>query len=344
MISVGYGVAFLGRYFGGYYFHDSSDFEAANTWFFLDYLRLGAIALSGILLQYYLESKQKLALWLLLVSIVELIAVFGLSGNRGLIVFPVFFLAAYGFGILQANNFNQWNRRSLFAAAGALMLFVVFVNSVWLRFRSDVVGEHDTASRANVLLNEIKEGGHLDLMRKGNTGLLDQAAYRFQEFGYAGMIMEYFEWSKKVGFEGFDRIFYFLLPSFMRSRPYWESTDTDIAMLVNSEIESGAPPITTIGDLYRRWDWTGIVVGMAFIGVALKMWDQFFSKPTLQRRLHFISFWFSMLTIHLTMGIQFWIIISLRPFFVTWLMAYILSRIVMKFSRDNAEPNVLVGT
>lgn len=50
-------LAFLGAFYGGYYFHEVTDFASARVWFFMGYFKYLAFALSTLLLEYYLATK-----------------------------------------------------------------------------------------------------------------------------------------------------------------------------------------------------------------------------------------------------------------------------------------------
>ncbi len=321
-----YGAGFLGRFWGGYYFYDYTDFEAANRWFFMDYFRIAAVAISSLMLEHASRSRSWLSICCFMLTVVELFVAFGLGGSRGLIVFPIFYMAVYAFSVsggTKENLLSGWKGMMVMAAVG---LLIIVMNSVWIRYRDLSFGEHDFRARMTELSSQVTQDNPFEWHKEGDVGLVDQMASRFQEFGYAGRIIEYFQDSSKDGFKDLERVPEFLLPSFLRWTKYYESAQgIEVAMEVNKSFEMGAPPITTIGDLFRRFGWSGIFIGMALMGVVLMGLDFFFAKPTLERRLHFLMFWFSILTTHLTMGIQGTLQAGIRPFFITWGAAIVLA-------------------
>ncbi len=338
LISFFYFLSFLGSYYGGYYYHEYTDFESTNRWFFLGYGKYATFALSAILLQTYIATRSRIVLLVFGLAMFELFVFFGLGGGRGVLVFPILYWTVYAYSMVPPRPSGQLQRLYKIFVGICVLFFIIFINAAWAQFQAYALFDLSLSNRVSTLSTVVmrftKFDDEISSIEEvyGSSGLIGHLGYRLQEFGYAGRTISYFRDAELVWFEGFQKIPEFLLPSFLRITPYWESTDVvAISLSINSDIETGAAPLTTIGDLYRRFGFIGLFFGMGIIGAILTFWDRFFAKPYLERRIHFLLFWFHILTVHITMGIQEFLVQSIRPFFITWIMAFVLARVIKDF-------------
>ncbi len=339
LISFFYLLSFLGSYYGGYYYHEYTDFESTNRWFFLGYAKYATFALSAIVLHNYISTRSRLSLFIFGLAVCELFVFFGLSGGRGVLVFPIIYWMVYAYSMVPPRPSGHLQRCYKAFVGICVLVFIMFINAAWAQFQAYALFDFSLSNRVSTLggvaMQFVQPDDNFSALEGlyGPSGLIGHLGYRLQEFGWAGRAISYYKDADLMWFEGFQKIPEFILPSFFRITPYWESTDVvEISVSINSDLTTGAPPLTTLGDLYRRFGLIGVFFGMGIIGAILTLWDRFFAKPYLERRIHFLLFWFHILTVHITMGIQEFLVQSIRPFFITWVMAFVLARVIKGFS------------
>ena len=329
-------LSFLGSYYGGYYHHDYTNFESAKNWFFVGYFGFVYFAMTAILGRIYLQSKKKLPLVLFVLLIISLLIVQIPSARRAPILMPLSYISVYLFSVYESHRVNKTSKyrtqrtiRKLFYAI-IISLFMMIIISVIPTLQGGAHSDDISGALLESTTDQINNLFSLNFKKMNClTGVFGQVAYRVQEFGWAGKAINVFSSGKLAWFAGWDQAIEFVLPSFLRVTPYWELEGVQAAEYLHSDIYQGLPPLTTIGDLYRRFSWPGIFFGMFFLAILLSNLDYYFQKTVgLSSHIHFLMFWFALGSVPVTLGVQEIFVRSFRPFVITAILAFILSKII----------------
>jgi hypothetical protein len=264
---------FLALLFLGVYFHGSiTDYSEGST-IYMNLLTLATfISHSGIFLQTYRYTQTRSlrdGYWAIAFCVFHIV-IFMPSGSRvGALQFtPLLFLA-----------YLSWESRTskkLMVILGTLILLPALIYGIG-KYRSE----------KNVDLMSLSEKFDASLHSplafykgEGETDALFTVIRRFSDYGSAGRIIK--DTPNRIPYRGaeeLDKLWQIFVPGFLQILQERINLDdgaviSDLYGVTNSSLlRSGSAPAMIIGDLFSRWGWGGIVLGMAVIGFILRQID-----------------------------------------------------------------------
>lgn len=137
------------------------------------------------------------------------------------------------------------------------------------------------------------------------------------------------------GFDGMLEFSYYLLPTAFRPDVSLDF-NYDAALMMDkyqfrSEI-GGSSPMLIIGELYERFGWSGIVVGLACIGFVLARLDRWISANTVKGTLMWAMLFYGVVNMYTYSLLKIFTLLT-RQVVIFLIIVYLLERILYTFSK-----------
>lgn len=273
-------------YAKGIYYHSSIEdynFESKNYLNLLTHILWISYLPIFIQLRNYTFSKSKTDLYILIAIISLAVVIFLPSGSREMSLgfLPLLLICYYSW---EGDGYKKIFASITFAALIVLMLIIVDAYR-GLKGLADLglIDKYSvltSASKGEVTSElspyNVLAGRLADYVATGRIIATTPAKYNFR------------------GFEGMGDWWQIALPAFLRppnnQLNFSEGAETTYEYGV-SQWESSSTPVMTIGDLFSRFGWSGVVIGSFFIGYILSRLDNYmYSKNELFRIVFFVLF------------------------------------------------------
>ena len=282
-----------------FYFHcqvtgiDAFNFIGAKQYAYIGYLEL--ISLSGVFFQiirYTQTHTKRDGIWAIFLFLIAILFVI-LSGSRDQVV-KIFTLSILAF--LAYENSPKLKRNVV--VCGILSILILTVAMQIYRYSSFEMEKSTIFERANVLFKATTSNSPKELLF--SSGSRAVIARRFADYVATGWFIE--NVPRNAPFRYFENIQYWpslAIISFIRP-DVPENVLQESAFLASSssrygwmDSEKASAPAMILGDLYTRFGWFGIFIGMIVLGVLLRRLDIFFLDAYLWKNLLFVMMWCS---------------------------------------------------
>lgn len=320
------------------YFHsqttgiDFFNFENARKYASLDYIVL--LSYTGIVFQIkrYVNTHNRIdGLWALFLFIFATM-VFAPSGSRD----ATFRAIVISFPIYWALENRRRIKYLVLGTGVILLLFLVFSLQVY-RHAARESGDAGTLhEKTKVLYNSMTSMKLSDILAGDEAQFM--YARRFADYVATGWYISTIP--RDAPFRYLENIQYwpFLLsPVFVRPQIPSAALQEGAALTYESsgygwhKEGEGSSPSMILGDLYSRFGWPGIFVGMFILGILLKSLDYYFRNDSMQKSILFVMLWLSGWTLLTQGSITDIFIFFTRTFFISWIIAYIASYFISRF-------------
>jgi hypothetical protein len=317
-------VVFIRLALGVYYHSSITTYDFTNSM----YLNLLEILLfvshAGIFLQtfrYCRTRSRRDGYWAIAFLVMQMV-IFMPSGSRG---------SAFGFTPLLFLAYLSWESstsKKLMAVLGTLVLVPALIYGI---------GHYRNVRNVDSLsFNEKLDASvHAPLAFYGGGGAETKALglviARFSDYCATGRVIDYTpDWVPYRGDDQLDKLWQIFVPGFLGIIPDRINLD-DGAELCNlygiTVYKGSSSPIMIIGDLFSRWGWPGVFLGMVIIGFILRQidlrilfrWDTF-------TILFYVLFGRQIVTIVSTSLVNIFVLFA-RDLVIMALLAYLLARL-----------------
>jgi hypothetical protein len=319
----------IGMLLLGIYFHGSiADYSAGGKRYVYIFAVLRNIAFCGVLLQTYRFTKTrslKDAFWALALCLLPII-LFLPSGMRG---------AALGYVPLIILSFCSWetsNRRKFIILAASGILMVGLISGLgFYRNIKDI---------EKISMKEKYQEVYESSMNVGvaNLDWLRVIVGRLSDYVAVGVIVHSTPNEMPFrGSEGMEDWWQVFIPGFLNIIPDRIEINEGAEIcdkygITKSFGGSGSRPAMALGDLFSRWGWEGIILGMIVLGFFLRQLDLL-----LFRKLEVVTIIFMALTVQYVFSIHSQNLLNLfiyffREFIVLIIISSLLASIISKQS------------
>lgn len=271
-------------YLNGFYYHstvtglDAYDSTSANTYGFLGYISWVSVA--GILLQLkrYFSTRSSKDLLLVGLFLAMYFVLLAPSGSR---------IRLFTGLVVVLAGFWEWEARRLVKVGvflGCLFVFsflIPFLES----YRSNAVA-YESQSGFLARLSLISDVRTVDIGNYSNSpeAKLGSLVRRMADYVSVGQIISVVpETFPYRGAQTMGEWWVFLVPTLLRpstTLSFTEGADWALAYGIRPD-NNGSSPIMLLGDLYSRFSWWGVLLGMVAIGFIIRKIEvAFFPIPT----------------------------------------------------------------
>jgi hypothetical protein len=243
---------------------------------YLEYLSCAGIFLQ---IRRYLITRSRRDLIFTIIAVLLPILVYFPSGSRDrtlrVSIYPLI-ICLLGFQ-------TRFSKKFFLGLAGVIMAIMVFMAGIEA-YRGTIaynLGKADLSftDRSEILVKAFK--GTFNKLEENSDSALRLWARRFADYVMVGAIVSVFPANFK--FRSFAHLEYwpvYLLPNPIR--PATPDFDPRESAALSEKVKvgrySGSSPAMVIGDLYSRFSWLGIFLGMMFIGLLLRWLDKLLSR------------------------------------------------------------------
>jgi hypothetical protein len=319
-------ICFIQLVLGLYYHSAIIDYKLENL-FYLNLINIAKyISDSGIFLQtfrYCRTRSSREGYWAIAFCVMHIIILMP-SGSRtgALAFFPLLFLA-----------YLKWESNT-FRKVLAVLVTLVFIPALIYG-----IGQYRGLKNVDLLsFNEKLDASlqsPLAFYTKGGRELipLAEVVSRFSDYIAVGRIIAYTpDFIPYRGSEQLDNLWQIFVPGFLHFIPdrinLLDGADIcDLYGVTKSKYMVGTSPAMIIGDLFSRWGWGGVVLGMAVIGFLLRQID----LRMLSRWDTFTILFYVLIGRHITMIVSTTVVnifvMFTRELLAMALLAYLLARL-----------------
>lgn len=285
------------------------------------------VAQSGIYLQLYryMNTRNRLDLWLtILLSAIPMILM-APTGWRGLAVTHFLFM------LLLYSTLETSKKKKLFLVAAIAISISVF-SAVIGTYRSLELAEGlSVGERWSLIVDHAISPNNSGNNSASAVGTM---ASRLGTYIGTGEIIRYTPDSVPYrGSEGLEDLWMIAVPkSLFPDRPVFNhSPELSARYGIGSQLagEGSAPP-TLVGDLYSRWGWMGVILGMLSFGFVLCTLDSVFFKKWDTQTIVFYSVFMQRALGAIQQDVFTLFILFGRELLVAWLISRALGRILVK--------------
>lgn len=324
----------------GLYYHSAVDphYNLEATWSLNLFGILLSIASCGVFLQTYRYTRThslKDLCWTAALFLGPII-VFLPSGSRS---------TAMGFLPLLLLAFWKWETnlsRKIMALAGVLVILFPLTAGIGAYRSEREIQRLSFEQKMNVALKAAE--------RQGGTpgGALPAIVGRFSDYVAAGRIIAdtpgIIAYRGTEGMEDWWQIF---VPGFLNLIPHRislvDSAETCVRYGV-SYIGGGSSPVMIVGDLFSRWGWAGVFLGMMALGFVLRQLDlRIFNRWTTFTIIFFVMFGRLVVSMVSSSLLNIFLILA-RELAAMALISYfvvLIARIFFKIGKANREPHYI---
>jgi len=317
-------VVFIQFALGVYYHSSITEFDFANSMYLnlLDILLF--ISHAGIFLQtfrYCRTRSPRDGFWAIAFFVMQMVILMP-SGSRA---------RALGFTPLLFLAYLSWEsstRKKLMVVLGTLVLVSALIFGIGhyrgVKNVSSLSFNERLDASVQSPLAFYGEGGE-------ETKALGQVISRLSDYCATGRVIDYTpDWIPYRGDDQLDKLWQIFVPGFLDIIPDRINLQdgADLCNLYGISVYGGSSsPIMIIGDLFSRWGWPGVLLGMAVIGFILRQidlrilyrWDTF-------TILFYVLFGRQIVTIVSTSLVNIFVLFA-RDLFLMALLAYLLTRL-----------------
>lgn len=272
----------------------------------------------------WLHTRQNSDWWILILLILSPLILIAPSGSRG---------TSYGFAPYLALFYLQCHRNKWRATktVAVCILALVILSSMISRFRTmDVIDFSFTEKWAKIWEQMYLDSGH----GESRSTMYDTAA-RLSCYHLTGLIIEMTPVPMPFrGFDGLEDLWMMVVPKIIfRDRPaFTEPVDISRSYGVGSDTTSEPP--TLVGDLYRRWGWSGVMAGMGMVGFLLPWIGGIQAKGWSTRVIAFYALSAAQFDHLYAVSVFIWVISFLRELPLAWILSVIIAKILDNYFGD----------
>ena len=326
----------------GTYYHkdvtgiDEYNFSNAAAFGFLGYLNY--ISYIGTILQVrrYLYLKTKRDLIYAIICIVIPFAVMLPSGSRAntLLIIAI--------ALLYFLEFESVPKIKYRVFVGSLLLFVLLTMSIEAYRISALLNLGGTFSSRIVssirFLVSPKSQGELDKTFEVDRAILGRRLSDHHSVGYLmSVIPDNFP---HRGFADIDQFAFYLLPTMLRPQITLDyNYDAALMMDIYSFRPDigGSSPMLVIGELYERFSWSGIVIGMGCIGVLLHMFDRWMKSGSIRSTMLWAMCFYAVVNMY-TYSLLKIFTLATRQLIIFFVIAYLLEYLLIAIPKIFSKP------
>ncbi|MBS4067278.1 MAG: hypothetical protein KGZ62_01610 [Sulfurimonas sp.] len=144
------------------------------------------------------------------------------------------------------------------------------------------------------------------------------------------------------GFADMDQFVFYLLPTLLRPQITLDYNYDAILMMdtycFRPDI-GGSSPMMIIGELYERFSWPGIIIGMAFIGFLLKKYDTWIKSGSIRGVMMWVMCFYAVVNMY-TYSLLKIFTFATRQFIIFIFIAYCLEKSLSAITRILSEKRI----